>query len=77
MLWLRSSKADAGELRSAMSANTWDLANSVEAARPVSEKLEQELKETADEQTTLQREVKSLEDQRQAAAWNCCWPTTS
>jgi hypothetical protein len=53
-----------------MSANTWDLANSVEAARPVSEKLEEELKETADQQPPLQREVKSLEDQRQAAAWN-------
>jgi hypothetical protein len=62
-------KADAAELTSAMKENTWELSANVEALRPASEKLEQDLKETATAKDNVQREAQSLDDQRQAAAW--------
>lgn len=62
-------EADANELSAAMAANTWDLAGEVKARQPVSAKLDQELKDTANERDGLAGEVRAVAGQLKHASW--------
>ena len=62
-------EADTNELSAAMAANTWDLANEVDARQPVAAQLDQELKDTTNERDGLAGDVKAAAGQLKQATW--------
>ena len=62
-------EADASELGAAKAANTWDLANEVEALRPAAAQLEQEMIEATQQREELEGELKTLTGHLKEANW--------